>query len=56
VIGQAGREDLGLGFEAAKGACMNDTVAIALEDIAVRVFRFRIAAAGAALYREAKAL
>jgi hypothetical protein len=56
VIGKSRRENLGLGFQAAKGARMNDTIAIALEDIAVRVLRFRITAAGAALYREAKAL
>jgi hypothetical protein len=35
---------------------MDDAIAIALKDIAVRMFRFRITAAGAALYREAKAL
>ena len=56
MIGEARREDLGLGFQAAKGARMNDAIAIALEGIAVRMLRFRIAAAGAALDREAKAL
>ena len=56
VIGQSGRENLGLSFETAKGACVNDAIAISLEAIAIRVLGFRITAAGAALDGEAKTL
>ena len=35
---------------------MNNAIAITLEHIAIEVLRFRIAAAGAALYGEAKVL
>ena len=44
VVGIAAGEDLRLGFEAAKGAGMNDAVAIALKVVAVRMRRLREAA------------
>src|SRR5581483_1776455 len=43
MIGEALREDLRLGFQAAKGPGMNDAVAIALEGIAVRMVGLGIA-------------
>ena len=41
MIGKAGGEDLGLGFQAAEGARVDDAVAIALEGVAVRMLGFR---------------
>ena len=37
MVGEAGREDLGLIFQSAKGAGVDDAVAIALESVAVRM-------------------
>ena len=45
MIGIADGEDLGLGFEAAEGARMNDAVAIARVFAAIGMRRFRMAAA-----------
>ena len=44
VVGVAAGEDLGLGFEAAEGAGVDDAVAVALEVVAVGMRRFREAA------------
>jgi hypothetical protein len=52
MIGQPGREDLRLGFEAAKGLRVYDTVPIALERIAIRVIEFRVSAPPALPYRK----
>ena len=41
MVGKAGREDLRLGFQAAECPGVNDTVAIALEGVAVRMIGFR---------------
>ena len=41
VVGEAAGEDLGLGFEAAKSAGVNDAVAVALEIIAIGMLGFR---------------
>ena len=41
VVGEAAGENLGLGFEPAKGAGMNDAVAVALEIVAIRMLGLR---------------
>jgi len=47
VIGKSSCKNLRLGFEAAEGARVNHTVAVALEGGAIGMFRFGIAAAAA---------
>ena len=54
MVGEAGREDLGLGFQAAEGARMNHAVAVALESIAVGMLGFGIAPAPASLHRKSQ--
>ena len=44
MIGVAAGENLGLGFEAAEGARMDDAVAVALEVVAVGMWRLGVAA------------
>jgi len=55
MVGESGREHLGFGFKTAEGARVDDAVAVALERVAVRVLRFRIAAAQAVLDGKTKA-
>jgi len=56
VVGKARREDLGLGFQAAKCARVDNAIAVALERVAVGVLGLGITAAQAAFHRETKAL
>ncbi len=51
MVGKAGGEYLGLGFESAKGARMNDAVAIAGVLAAIGMWRFRKAAAANGIRR-----
>jgi hypothetical protein len=44
VIGVAARENLGLGFEAAEGAGVDDAVTVALKVVAVGVLRLGVTA------------
>jgi len=44
MIGVAAGKDLGLGLETAKGAGMNDAVAVALKVVAVGMLRLRMTA------------
>jgi len=55
MVGDGGREDLGLIFEATKGAGVDDTVPVALKVVAVGVGEFRVATAPASGHREAEA-
>jgi hypothetical protein len=50
VVGVAAGEYLSLRFQTAKGACMDDAVAIALEVVAVGMRRFGMAASAGILY------
>ena len=50
VIGIAARENLSLRFQTAKGAGMNDTVAIPLKGVAVGVRRLGVAASVGIFY------
>jgi hypothetical protein len=54
VIAKAGRENLSLGFQAPESAGMHDAVAVALERIAVAMFRLRVAPASGADHIEAQ--
>jgi hypothetical protein len=56
MVGQSGREHLGLGFQAAKSARVNAASAIALEGVAVGMIGFRIAASEAARNGKTQAL
>ena len=49
MIGIAAGEDLGLGFQAAEGAGVDDAVAVALEVVAVRMRRLGITASAGVL-------
>src|SRR5580704_12021431 len=49
MVGIAARENLGLGFEAAEGAGVNDTIAVALKVVAVGMLRLREAASAGVL-------
>ncbi len=50
VVGITAGENLGLGFETAKGACVDDAVAVALEIVTVGVGRLGEAAAAGVFY------
>ena len=54
MVGETGREDLGLGFQAAEGARMNHAVAVALEGVAVRMVGFGISPAPASFHRKSQ--
>jgi hypothetical protein len=56
MVGEAGREDLSLGFQTPKGARMNNAIAIALESGAVGMLGFGIAASEAARNGKTQAL
>jgi len=56
MIGEARRENLRLGFQAAEGARVDDAVTIALEGVAIGMIRFGIAPAAARINGETKAL
>jgi hypothetical protein len=50
MVGIAASKDLGLSFETAKSARVHNTVAIALEIVAVRMMRFGMAASAGPFY------
>ncbi len=50
VVREAAGEDLGLGFQAAKSAGVDDTVAVALEIVAIGMLGFRNAASAGLLH------
>ena len=54
MVGQPGREDLGLGLQPAEGTGMNHAVAVALESVAVRVLGFGISPPPASLHRKSQ--
>src|SRR5690348_7124670 len=54
MIGEAGREDLGLVLEPAEGASMHHAVAIALKFVAVGMREFGVSASAGALQWEAQ--
>src|SRR5512140_393735 len=53
VVGIAAGENLGLGFKPSKGPRVDDAVAVPLKVIAVRMGRFRMAAAAGVFHRVA---
>ena len=55
MIGETGCENLGLGLQPPEGAGMDDAVAVALEGVAVGMFRFGVAPAPASLHRKPQA-
>ena len=50
MIGKTGRKHLGLIFQAPERAGVHDAVAIALKVVAIRMWKFGIAAAAAAFH------
>ncbi len=54
VVGEAGRENLRLGFQPAEGTGMNHAVAVALEGVAVRMRGFGISPPPASLHRKSQ--
>ena len=54
MVGDAGRKNLHLVFEAAEGPRVNDAVAIALELVAIRVRKLGVAASAALLHWKAQ--